>query len=193
MNGVDESDVKLDEKNEIQFDYNANKFMNEYVLDKNIVGAPIVTSNIPTNDEYTTELYVSRQNDKNSDSASISVFSFSDRTSGPFNSSSFTINSVDQKVEEPVKVDKVAGETIAEPYTCTVSTTINITSTTKWNDQTNPFKDTDLYLSFFKNLRITPILTTNAKINLMEAQPMWTIMQQKKIAKTKINIKCWTG
>lgn len=167
MNGVDESDIKLDEKNEIQFDYNANKFMNEHVLDKNIVGTPIVTSNIPTNDKYQMWLSVDRQNDKNPDSALI--LPYYTVKSGPFNSSSFTINSVDQKVEEPVKVDKVAGETIAEPYTCTVSTTMNITSTTKWNDQTNPFKDTGLYLSFFKNLKITPILTANAKINLMEA------------------------
>lgn len=162
MNGVDESRVQRihnDPNREGYPFYNAGRSMNEYVLDKNIVGTSIVTSNMPNNDKYVTLL------DSESSDTQLHLHLYNNSKSGPFNSSSFTINDVDQTV----KVEKVTGETTDKTYACTVSTTMNITSTTKWNDKTNPFKDTDLYLSFFKNLKITPILTKDAKINLMGA------------------------
>lgn len=160
MNGIDES----------QQGYDADESKASYVLDKNIIGTLIITSNIPNSDKYITRFQ---------DGKVVITETRGSKDDGPLGpkttdsySSNFTINNINQTV----KTKNVEGSDL---YTCTVSTTMDITSTTTWNKE-NPFKDSDLYLSFFKNLEITPKTTENAKINFARSPDNVEYYEAKK-------------
>lgn len=164
MSGLDESGTKtVTETNGVQKEelvYDADNFVDECILDKNIIGVPIATSNIIINDKYSTIL---------SDDGKKVNISERDSRHGLIKPANFVINSINQTLGElvPNGSVKVENNETIDLYTCTISTTMNITSTTKWKVGSNPFRNSHLELSFFKNLKITPKLTENAKINLM--------------------------
>lgn len=149
MNGIDESGI---DNNELV--YNVDNFENEYILDQNIIGIPISTSNVTINDKYLATL--------SSDGKKIEI-SERNNKHGIIKPANFTINNIDQTIEKEKAADS------ENLYTCKITTTMNIVSTTKWQVNSRPFRGSHLELSFFKNLKLTPKLKENAKINLMAA------------------------
>lgn len=170
MNGADESgELKPADTTgkKLDFIYDADKFKDEYILDENIIGKPITTSNITLNDRFKWVL--------SADGKELTCTEDrGENYSGWVTNSHFTINGINQtvgKLETDGTVTTVDGKTVPL-YTCKIRTVMNIASKTAWSGNSKPFMDSKdhLELSFFKNLTITPKLTQseNAKINLME-------------------------